>query len=115
MDLFGDHSVQALATMLQLALVVGSALLLVVLSAQLIRAAADRRPARVVVTPRVGLLPRRSGDDLPLSPRLATCLPARAPPLTREPLAPPGFPAARDASRLHRPGPAQPDGNSSQG
>jgi hypothetical protein len=114
-DLFGDHSVQALATMLQLALVVGSALWLVVLSVQWVRAAADRRPVPALVPTRAGFL-ARPGDDFPSSLRLRTCLPARAPPPDWEPLAPPADRRRQPAgSRLHRPGPAQPDGDSPQG
>jgi len=97
--------VQALAAALQLTVMVGGALLLVVLSVQLIRAAADRRPVPAVVPNRAGRPARPGCDDLPSSARLRTCLPARAPPPDRE--LPPAQQRRQLGSRLHRPCPAR--------
>jgi hypothetical protein len=114
-DLFGEQSVQALVTVLQLASMAGSALLLLLLSVRQIGQAARRgRPVPALVPRRTGLRARPDVSDAASSAGLRSCLPARASPLPDS-----GIPAPRPQptrSRavndpLHRPDSARrPDG-----
>jgi hypothetical protein len=82
-DLFGEHSVQVVAAMqamLEAALVLTLALLLVLLSVRLVQQSATR-PMLAIVPARMCRIapPGRDADD-PSARWLSTSLPSRAPP-----------------------------------
>ena len=85
MDLFGEHSVQVMVAatqaLLEAALVLTLAALLVLFSVRLVQRSADRPVLAIVVPARMGrIAPPGRDTDVPSARWLSSSLPTRAPP-----------------------------------